>query len=110
MKTKRMRKSKSNELNQCEVNFYKRYFIFTEFQKIIDEILFYDFDEELYEYIMSVIDLNTIVNFSEYGNKVFDLDYMNYVSGDKCFLCFVKFDFDEFVQFISEDFIESRGE
>lgn len=108
MKTKRMKKSKSNEVNQCEVNFYKRYFIFNEFQKIIEDILIYDFDEELYEYVMSVIDINMIVNFSVYGNKVFDLDYMNYVLGDKCFLCFLKFDFDAFVQSICEDFIESR--
>ena len=110
MKTKRMKKSKSNGVNQFEVNFYKRYFIFNEFKKVIEDILIFDFDEKLYEYVMSVIDINTIANFSDYGNKVFDLDYLNYVVGDKCFLCFVKFDFDEFVQFISEDFIESRYE
>ena len=57
---------------------------------------------------MSVIDINTIANFSDYGNKVFDLDYRDYVLGNKCFLGFVKFDFEEFVQFICEDFIESR--
>ena len=109
MKTKRMKKSKSNEVNQCEVNFYKRYFIFNEFKKDIEDILIYDFDKKLYEYVMSVIDINMIVNFSDYGNKVFDLDYLDYVIEDKCFLCFVKFDFDVFVQFISEDYIESRN-
>ena len=64
--------------------------------------------EELYEYVMSVIDINTIANFSDYGNKVFDLDYRDYVLGNECFLWFVKFDFEEFVEFICEDFIESR--
>lgn len=109
-KTKRMKKSKLIEVNQCEVNLYKRYFIFNEFQKIIKDVLIYDFDEELYEYVMSVIDINTIINFSDYGDKVFDLDYRDYILENKCFLCFVKFDFEEFVQFICEDFIESRYE
>ena len=55
---------------------------------------------------MSVIDINTIADFSDYGYDVFDLDYIDYVSGNKCFLCFVKFDLDEFVECMIEDYID----
>ena len=110
MKTKRMKKNKLKELRKGEVDFYKRYLIFNEFQKIIEDILFFELDEELYEFIKDVISFEMIADFSDYGDDIFDLDFIDYYEGDKCFLCFIKFDFDEFVQFISEGFIESRCE
>lgn len=98
MKTKRMKKSKSNGVNQCEVNFYKRYLIFNEFQKIIEDILFLELEEELYEFIKDVISFEMIADFSDYGDDVFDLDFIDYYEGDKCFLCFIKFDLDDFIE------------
>ena len=98
MKTKRMKKSKSNGVNQCEVNFYKRYLIFNEFQKIIEDILFFELEEELYEFIKNVISFEMIADFSDYGDDVFDLDFIDYYEGDKCFLCFIKFDLDDFIE------------
>ena len=92
MKTKRMKKSKSKEVNQGEVNYYKRYLIYNEFQKIIEDILFFELEEELYEFIKDVISFEMIADFSDYGNDVFDLDFIDYYEGDKCFLCFIKFD------------------
>ncbi len=98
MKTKRMKKNKSNGVNQCEVNFYKRYLIYNEFQKIIEDILFFELEEELYEFIKDVISFEMIADFSDYGNDVFDLDFIDYYEGDKCFLCFIKFDLDDFIE------------
>ena len=98
MKTKRMKKSKSNGVNQCEVNFYKRYLIFNEFQKIIEDILFFELEEELYEFIKNVISFEMIADFSDYGDDIFDLDFIDYYEGDKCFLCFIKFDLDDFIE------------
>lgn len=110
MKRNEVKKTNSKKVNQVDANFYKRSFIYNEFEKNIIEILNYDFDEELYEFIMSVIDINTIAEFSYYGYDVFDLDYMDYVTGNKCFFCFVKFDFDEFALFMSEAMVESYYE
>ena len=102
MKTKRMIKSKSKEVNQGGVNYYKRYLIYNEFQKIIEDILFFELEEEHYEFIQDIISFEMIADFSDYGDDIFELDFIDYITGDKCFLCFIKFYLDDFVEFIIE--------
>jgi hypothetical protein len=106
MKTKKIKKNKLNDLRKVEVDFYKRDLIFNEFEKIIEDILFFELDEELYEFIKDVISFQMIADFSDYGDDVFNLDFMDYYEGDKCFLCFIKFDLDDFIDcmiYMNED-------
>lgn len=55
-------------------------------------------DEEHYEFIQKVISFDIIADFSDYVYDVFDLNFIGYYEGDKCFLCFIKFDLDDFVE------------
>ena len=102
MKTKKMKTNKSKPVNQIEVNFYKRYLIYNEFQKIIENILFFELEEEHYEFIKDVVSCEMIADFSHYGDDIFEMDFLEYITGNKCFLCFVKFQLDEFVEYMME--------
>ncbi len=106
METKKIKKNKSKKVNQVEVDFYKRYLIYNEFQKIIEDILFFELEEEHYEFLKEVISFEMIADFSDYGDDIFDLDFIDYYEGDKCFLCFIKFDLVEFIEFIIECYLE----
>ena len=106
MKTKKMKKNKSKKVNQVEVDFYKKYLVYNEFQKIIEDILFFELEKEYYEFVKEAISFELIADFSDYGDGVFDLDFIDYYEGDKCFLCFIKFDLDEFIEFIIDCYLE----
>ncbi len=106
MKRNEVKKTKSKQLNQVEVDFYKRYLIYNEFEKIIEDILFFELEEEHYEFVKEVISFEMIADFSDYGDGIFDLNFIDYYEGDKCFLCFIKFDLDEFIEFIVGCYLE----
>lgn len=94
---KNNKKNKVKQLNQDEINFYKQYLVYNEFQKIIENVLFFELEEEHYEFIQRIITFDLIADFSDYGYDVFDLDFIDYYEGDKCFLCFIKFHLDDFI-------------
>ena len=45
-----------------------------------------------------IISCEMIADFSDYGNAIFKLDFIDFTMGDKCFLCFIKFDLDDFIE------------
>ena len=95
-----MKANKSKQTNQGNGLFYKGYFILNEFHKIVDEKLFFELEEEHYKFYKKVFHIDMISDFSDYGVGFFDLDYRNYIKGDKCFLCFIKFNLDFFIEFL----------
>lgn len=96
------KKSKSRKVNQEERIVFKEYFIQKEFDKVIKKILNSELDEGLYIFIKMNLCIEMIEDYSEYGNGLIDLDFTDYFTGNKCFLCFIKFDFDEFMDMIYE--------
>lgn len=96
------KKSKSKKVNQDERIVFKEYFIQKEFDKVIKKILNSELDEGLYIFIKMNFCIEMVEDFSEYGDGLIDLDFTDYFTGDKCFLCFIKFDFDEFIDMIYE--------
>lgn len=100
MTTKKLKNNKSKKVNQEDINFYKQYLVFNEIYKAIELKLFFELEEELFEFIQKVISYDIIADFSQYGYDVFDLNFIDYVKGDKCFLCFIKFNFVDFVDFV----------
>lgn len=104
MTTKKLKNNKSKKVNQEDVLIYKQYFIYHEFQKNIYNKLFSEFEEELFEFIQKVISYDVIAQYSDYGYDVFDLNFIDYFKGDKCFLCFIKFDLNDFVEFVIDEY------
>jgi hypothetical protein len=95
-----MKKIKKEE--KVDVKIYNQYLIVNEFNKIIKERLFFELDEGLYVFIKMIMSYEIIKDFSDYGEGLIDLDFTHYFTGDKCLLCYIKFDMDEFLDCMVE--------
>ncbi len=98
MKGKKVKQGKTKQSKKLQLDSYKRYLIFNEFQKILDDFLFFELEDEHYEFIKNIISCEMIADFSDYGNSIFKLNFIDYTMGDKCFLCFIKFDLEYFIE------------
>jgi hypothetical protein len=87
---------------KVDVKIYNQYLIVNEFNKIIKERLFFELDEGLYVFIKMIFCYEIIEDFSDYGKDLIDLDFTNYLTGDKCLLCYINFDMDGFLDFMVE--------
>jgi hypothetical protein len=96
---KKIKNVDSKNLNQ---ELYNRYIIVNEFEKIIKNKLYNELDEGLYVFIKTMFCYEMIEDFSEFGEKVVELNYIDYLSGDKCFLCFTKFNMEDFLDVMND--------
>jgi hypothetical protein len=87
---------------KMDVKIYNQYLIINEFNKIIKERLFFELDEGFYVFIKMMMSYEIIKDFSEYKEGLIDLDFTNYFTGDKCFLCYINFDMDGFLDSMFE--------
>ena len=97
---KMKKKSESKRVNQEERIVFKKYFIQKEFEKVLKNIFNSESDEGLYVFIKMNMSFKLIEDFSEFGNDLIDMDFTDYLTGTKCFLCFINFDFDDFLDFM----------
>ena len=97
MKTKKIKKDGVKKLKQEEIKFYKRYLVYNEIQKIIENALFFELDEEYYDFIQKSLNFKMIADFSDYGKDVFDLNFVKQFESSDSFLSYIKFDFDGYV-------------
>jgi hypothetical protein len=98
MKTKKIKKEGVKNLKQAEIKFYKRYLVYNEIQKIIESSLFFELDEEYYDFIQKSLNFKMIADFSDYGNDVFDLNFVKQFESAESFLNYIKFDLDSYVE------------
>jgi hypothetical protein len=99
MKKRKMKKQINKEMkntNLTEKDFYKKHYIECEFIRLMKEIL--KKDEELFSYIKLVLKFKMIEDFSNYGNKLIDLDFTDYIKGERCFFCFIDFNLEDFLE------------
>ena len=75
MKTKSMGKSKSNGLNQVEVDFYDKNLIYDEFKKIIEYIIKVELEEELYNFPPNFISRELIDDFIEFSKELYENEF-----------------------------------
>lgn len=94
------KKMKNKNLELTNKEFYKKYFIQNEFIKILREVLSDEEDEGLLVFIKMILCYEMIEDFSEYGKDLIDIDFQDYYKENKCFLCFIKFRTDEFLDFM----------
>lgn len=101
-KTKEFKKElvkvkKNKDFDLSKVDFYKRYFIQNEFMKQLKEILKDEEDEGLLVFIKMIFCFEMIENFCDYEESIMDLDFTDYLEGDKCFFCFINFNLENFL-------------
>lgn len=99
MKKQKMKKQINEEMkntNLTEKDFYKKHYIQCEFIKLLKEKL--KEDEGLFIYIKLVLKFEMIEDFSNYRNKLIDLDFTDYIKGELCFFCFIDFNLEDFLE------------
>lgn len=75
MKTKSMEKSKSNGLNQVEVDFYDKNLIYDEFKKIIEYVILVELGEELHNFPLDFISRELIDDFIEFSKELYENEF-----------------------------------
>jgi hypothetical protein len=75
MKTKRMKKGKSNGVNQVEVDFYDKNLIYDEFKKIIEYIIEVELEEELHNFPPDFISRELIDDFIEFSKELYENEF-----------------------------------
>jgi hypothetical protein len=91
MKTKNRKQKFSKKDEQI---FLKDYFIYHEIIKVLISI---GTDEETLISIKCHFNHEILSDCSEYGDDLFNLNLLEYFSQEKCFLCFIKLDVDEYL-------------
>jgi hypothetical protein len=94
---KQMGKKMNENLELQNEQYYKKYYVQNEFIKILKEILNYEEDEGLLVFIKMIMCYEMIEDFSDYGKDLIDVDFRDFYKENKCFLCFIKFRTDDFL-------------
>jgi hypothetical protein len=90
------KKIKKQKFTKKQEQIYlKDFFIYTQTTFMLQSI---GLDEELYDFIRKNFDLNILAESSEYGYELFNLNFLNFLNQEKCFLCFIKLDIDEYLE------------
>jgi hypothetical protein len=90
--------NKTEEVIVSEIDFYKKYFIFNEFQKKINKMRFVDVEEDFIEFIKDSVDDKVISAFSSYGNEIYNLDFSKCPDEIRGFFNFIGVDFEFFAK------------
>jgi len=97
LKKELVREKKKKDFDLTEVEFYKRYFIKSEFMKQLKDILQDEEDEGLLVFIKMIFCFEMIEDFCDYGESIIDIDFTDYFKEDKCFFCFINFNLENFL-------------
>jgi hypothetical protein len=90
--------NKTEEVIVSEIDFYKKYFIFNEFQKNINKMIFVDVDEDFIEFIKDSVDDKVISYFSSFGNEIYKLDFSTCPDEIRGFFNFIGVDVEFFAE------------
>lgn len=91
MKTKKRKQKFSKKDEQV---FLKDFFIYLETIKMLTSI---GIDDELLNFIKCHFNHEILSECSEYGDDLFNLNLLEFINQEKCFLCFIKLDVDEYL-------------
>jgi len=73
--------------------------IMSEFKRFFKDTFYSELEEGHYVFILSMLCYEMIEDFSEYGEELPKLDFKDYVNeNDCCFLCYIKFDIEYFLE------------
>jgi hypothetical protein len=92
MKTKKRKQKFSKKDEQV---FLKDFFIYLETIKMLTSI---GIDDELLNFIKCHFNHEILSECSEYGDDLFNLNLLEFINQEKCFLCFIKLDVDEYLE------------
>lgn len=73
----------------------KDYFIYHEIIKVLTSI---GTDDELLNFIKCHFNHEILSDCSEYGDDLFNINLLEFINQEKCFLCFIKLDVDEYLE------------
>ena len=92
MKTKKRKQKFSKKDEQV---FLKDFFIYLETIKMLTSI---GIDDELLNFIKYHFNHEILSECSEYGDDLFNLNLLEFINQEKCFLCFIKLDVDDYLE------------
>jgi hypothetical protein len=92
MKTKKRKQKFSKKDEQV---FLKDFFIYLETIKMLTSI---GIDDELLNFIKCHFNHEILSECSEYGDDLFNLNLLEFINQEKCFLCFIKLDVDDYLE------------
>ena len=78
--------------------FYKKYFILNEFSRELNREYYATNEKEIHNFINTISCYDMVEDFSKYGKDLIDLEFNDYFKSDICFLCYINFNFDEFME------------
>ncbi len=90
--------NKTEKVIVSEIDFYKKYFIFNEFQKKINDMIFVDVDEDFIEFLKYSVDDKIISALSSYGNEIYKLDFSKCPEDIRGFFDFIGVDVEFFAK------------
>jgi len=89
-------KMKKQKFTRKQEQFYlKDFFIYIQTIKMLKSI---EIDEELYEFIYDHFNFEILAECSEYKYELFNLNFLEFLIQEKCFLCFIKLNIDEYLE------------
>lgn len=95
IKTMRTKNKKQKFSKKEEQIILKDYFIYHETIRMLTSI---GTDNELLNFIKCHFNHEILSDCSEYGNKLFNFNLLEFINLEKCFLCFIKLDVDEYLE------------
>lgn len=86
---------KAKNITKKQEHFYlKDFFIL---YNTLEMLKFIGIDEELLKFITQNFDFDILQQCSEYGCSIHELNFVEFVHQEKCFLCFIKLDVEQYI-------------
>lgn len=90
-----VKRKKQKFTRKQEQIYLKDFFIYVQSIKMFKSI---GIDDELHKFIVENFDLDILTQSSEYKNEIFNLNFLEFLNQEKCFLCFIKLDVDKYLE------------